>query len=346
MNFFGGQEDFWSRQFMGNTYLRLVASLGIIGGGSLLVYIIDRIILYRLQIWAKKTVTTIDDFVIDVVQKVGYPLMYFVVVFVAFKNLIFEENVHSVANKLALIIITVAVIKALTMLVDYLVTTYVSGKNADVTTAKSVRGLMILIKIIIWIIGIILMLDNMGYKVSTVVTGLGISGIAVALAAQAVLGDLFSYISILFDKPFQVGDTIMVDEHVGTVENIGIKTTRIRSLGGEEIIFSNSNLTGSRIRNLKRMEARRAVFSLGLTYDTKPDVLRAVPEIIRGIISPIKDARFDRAHFTSFGDSSLNFEVVYFITTPDYMRFMDIQQEINLKIAAELNLHIQQEPFW
>ena len=221
------------------------------------------------------------------------------------------------------------------MLVNYIVVDILAKKEADETRLKSIKGLMVLIKVIIWVIGIIMLLDNMGYKVSTVVTGLGIGGIAVALAAQAVLGDLFSYISIIFDRPFQLGDVIVSGDVTGTVENIGIKTTRIRSVWGEEIILSNSQLTGSKIQNLKRMENRRVLFALGVTYDTPVEVLKGIPESIKEIIDGVKETKFDRAHFRSFGDFSLNFEVVYTVLNPDYTRYMDIQQEINFKIAEK-----------
>jgi small-conductance mechanosensitive channel len=178
-------------------------------------------------------------------------------------------------------------------------------------------------------------MDNLGFEISAVIAGLGIGGIAVALAAQAVLGDLFSYFSILFDKPFELGDFVIVDGHMGTIEHIGIKTTRIRSLGGEQLIFSNTDLTGSRLRNYKRMEQRRIVFKLGVTYQTPIEKLKGIPSVIKNIITNIEETRFDRAHFSGFGDFSLDFEVVYHVLTGDYNRYMDTQQDINLQIAEE-----------
>jgi small-conductance mechanosensitive channel len=168
-----------------------------------------------------------------------------------------------------------------------------------------------------------------------VVAGLGIGGIAVALAAQAVLGDLFSYFSILMDRPFELGDFIIIDDYMGTIEHIGIKTTRIRSLGGEQLVFSNTDLTGSRIRNYKRMEQRRIVFRIGVVYQTPVEKLKEIPGIIKGIMDAIPEARTDRAHFASYGDSSLDFEIVYYVLTGDYNKYMDIQQEINLSLAEE-----------
>ncbi|MGL5514629.1 MAG: mechanosensitive ion channel family protein, partial [Sporomusa sp.] len=165
-----------------------------------------------------------------------------------------------------------------------------------------------------------------------VVAGLGIGGIAVALAAQKMLGDLFSYVALVFDRPFEIGDFIIIGDHAGTIEHIGIKTTRIRSLGGEQLIFANSDLTSSRIQNYKRMASRRVVFKFRVMYHTTSQQLKEIPDIVRQIIENIDDATLDRAHFTSFGDFSLDFEVVYYVTGNDYAKYMNIQQKINLDL--------------
>ncbi|MEE9594372.1 MAG: mechanosensitive ion channel family protein, partial [Candidatus Hydrothermarchaeales archaeon] len=191
------------------------------------------------------------------------------------------------------------------------------------------------IKVFIWGFGVIFLLDNLGFEISTVVAGLGIGGIAVALAAQAVLGDLFSYFAIMIDRPFEIGDFIIVGDYLGTVEHVGIKTTRIRSLGGEQLVFSNTDLTNSRVRNYKRMEKRRVLFTMGVTYQTSHEKLKEIPTVIRDIIENISDTVFDRAHFSSYGDFSLVFEVAYYVASGDYKKYMDIQQEINLKIKEE-----------
>jgi small-conductance mechanosensitive channel len=182
---------------------------------------------------------------------------------------------------------------------------------------------------VVWVVGVLFLLSNLGFNISTVVAGLGIGGIAVALAAQALLGDLFSYFVIVFDRPFELGDFLIFGDILGTVEKIGIKTTRLRSLGGEQIIISNSDLTNSRVRNYKRMERRRVVFKIGVVYGTAADLVREIPVIIREIIEGEPLAVFDRAHFAGYGDWSLNFEVVYYVGSPDYNVYMDIQQRIN-----------------
>ena len=161
--------------------------------------------------------------------------------------------------------------------------------------------------------------------------------IAVALAAQNILGDLFASLSIVLDKPFAVGDFLIIDNYMGSVEKVGLKTTRVRSLSGEQLIFSNNDLLGSRIRNFKRMYQRRVVFSFGVVYETPANQLEAIPSMVREIVQGQPQTRFDRAHFQKFGDYALIFEVVYHVDSPDYNLYMDIQQAINLAIYRGLD---------
>jgi len=198
-----------------------------------------------------------------------------------------------------------------------------------VTTLSSVGFVL---RILVWVMVLLIALDNLGVNVNALVASLGIGGIAVALAAQNILGDLFASFSIVFDKPFVIGDFIVVDTFMGTVEHVGLKTTRIRSLSGELLIFSNTDLLKSRIRNFKQMQERRAVFTIGVTYETPPEKLKVIPEMLRGIVMAHESVRFDRAHFKAYGPFSLDFEVVYWIHSPDYTFYMDIQQAINLDI--------------
>ena len=184
-----------------------------------------------------------------------------------------------------------------------------------------------------------LLLDNLGFDISAVVASLGIGGVAIALASQGILQDLFSYFSILLDRPFELGDFIIVGDYLGTVEYVGIKTTRLRSISGEEIVIANTDLTGSRIRNFKRMRQRRIVFKFGVVYETSADLLAKIPVIIKEIINHTEHATFDRAHFSGYGEYSLDFEVVYFINTSDYNVYMNAQQQINLAVKAKFARH-------
>jgi small-conductance mechanosensitive channel len=189
-----------------------------------------------------------------------------------------------------------------------------------------------LASVVIWAFVLLLILDNLGVNITALVAGLGIGGVAVALALQNVLGDLFASLSIALDRPFVVGDFLAVDSYLGSVEYIGIKTTRLRSLDGEQIILSNGDLLKSRVRNFGRMSERRVQFATRIGYETPVEIVERLPSVIREIIEAEKPTRFDRSHFLRHGDSALEFETVYYVLTADYNQFMDIQQSINLKL--------------
>lgn len=190
-------------------------------------------------------------------------------------------------------------------------------------------------RVLIWAFVALLTLENLGVDVTALVAGLGIGGIAVALAVQNILGDLFASLSITFDKPFVVGDFLIVGDFLGTVEYIGIKSTRLRSLSGEQIIMPNADLLGSRVRNYGRMMERRVVFQTRVTYDTPVEQLERIPKLIREIIESQESTRFDRSHLAIHSPGSIDYETVYYVLSPDYNRYMDIQQNINLRIHRE-----------
>ncbi|MDX1498952.1 MAG: mechanosensitive ion channel family protein [Woeseiaceae bacterium] len=190
-------------------------------------------------------------------------------------------------------------------------------------------------RVTIWSIVLLAILDNLGVNITTMIAGLGVGGIAVALAAQNILGDLFASLSIVLDKPFVVGDFLIIGEFLGSVEKVGIKTTRLRSLSGEQLVFSNNDLLGSRIRNYGRMFERRIVFSIGVTYQTPVEKVRKIPDMLKKAVEEQDQVRFDRAHFQKYGDFALIFEVVYYVLVADYAKYMDIQQAINLKIYED-----------
>ncbi len=219
-------------------------------------------------------------------------------------------------------------------LIYYFVSRYAERAMArDAAAATTAKALGVVLRLILWALILLLALDNMGIDVTALVAGLGIGGVAIALAVQNILGDLFSSFSIVLDKPFLVGDFIIVDDLMGTVEHVGLKTTRLRSLSGEQLIFSNSDLLRARIRNYKRMYERRVVFSFGVVYQTPHEKLSVIPGIVKEVITSQERTRFDRAHFLKFGNFSLDFEVVYYILSPDYNVYMDIQQAINLALC-------------
>ncbi|HSC06195.1 MAG TPA: mechanosensitive ion channel family protein [Steroidobacteraceae bacterium] len=206
---------------------------------------------------------------------------------------------------------------------------------SDRALASSLGIIGLVARTLIWALILLLTLDNLGVDITALVAGLGIGGIAVALAVQNILGDLFASLSITLDRPFVVGDFLIVGDFLGTVEYIGIKSTRLRSLSGEQIIMSNADLLGSRVRNFGRMAERRVVFTLNVTYETPADALERIPCVIRQIIEAQEGTRFDRSHFASYGVHSLVFETVYYVLSADYNRYMNIQQTINLRIFRE-----------
>ncbi len=329
-------QDFLQQTFLQNRILDYLISFGVFLLSILAIGIFRRIVLRRLKAWAEKTATTLDDFLIGIAQKSLVPLLYFGAFYLSVQNLALNPTLEKAIDVIGVVLLTVFGIRFLLATLEHLIRDVWLKRKYDVTREKSVRGMLPAIKVIIWGVGIVFLLDNLGFKISAVIAGLGIGGIAVALAAQAILGDLFSYFSIMIDRPFEVGDFIIDREYLGTIEYIGIKTTRVRSLGGEQVIISNSDLTSSRVRNYKRMAKRRVVFKLGFTYQTSLQQLQEIPVVIRNIIKDINDTTFDRAHFASYGDFSLIFEVVYYVDGGDYNKYMDIQQEINFRIKEEL----------
>jgi small-conductance mechanosensitive channel len=217
------------------------------------------------------------------------------------------------------------------ILIDYVVKK--RTKEEDEAGAKAAINLLNLIaKIVLWSFGLLFILSNAGINVTSLIAGLGIGGIAVAFALQNVLNDLFSSFAIYFDKPFVPGDFIIVGDKMGVVQKTGIKTTRIKALQGEEIVISNNELTSSKIQNFKKMEERRVLFNIGVTYDTPTEKLKRIPEMIKGIIEEEKLARFDRAHFNKFADSALSFEAVYYVESSDYAEYMDTNERIHFKL--------------
>jgi len=271
--------------------------------GILAIVIFKAIILRRIKAFTKKTKTDIDEFLVGLFEKMALPLLYYSAFYLSSRYLTVSPGIDKTIKICGIIFVTVQGIRSLSAIVVYTVEKYwIKQGKLNGATNQNFKTLLTVLKIILWGVGIVFLLDNLGFKISAVLAGLGIGGIAVALAAQTILGDLFSYFAIFFDKPFEVGDFIVIEDFLGTIEHIGIKSTRIRSLGGEQIVFPNSDLTGSRLRNYKRMTKRRVVFKIGVTYQTQAKQLKEIPTIIKNVIGNINDTVFDRAHFFSYGD--------------------------------------------
>ena len=324
---------FLEKTILENRVLDYMVAAGTMAGGILVVWIVKSILLIRIRKWTASLQAGWIRFLLRSVERFAVPVLYFGIFYLAARSL----TLHPTVSKALFVGMAMAVtffgIRFLTDSVHYALFDVVLPKNKeDPGLENRFRALMPAISVAVWVLGVVFLLDNLGFEVSAVVAGLGIGGVAVALAASAVLGDLFAYFAIMFDRPFVLGDFIIVGDFLGSVEHIGIKTTRLRSLGGEQLVFSNKDLTDSRLRNYKRMEQRRVLFKLGVTYGTPTEKLKAAPGMIKAIIEKHPGTRFDRAHFSAYGDFNLLIEVVYYVLSSDYNVYMDTQQAINFAI--------------
>ena len=322
--------DFLNLIFWNNTVLDYILFFGMLALGAALILLIGRIALKRIAAYHENTQSPYALLLLSGVKQYLLPIAYFTLFYACTRILTLHEKIHAIVRGLSVLFAIVMGAMFLASLVTVFFTKLGKGKEGSASLA--IKWLIRLSKIVIWTIALILFLDNIGVKINSLVTGIGIGGVALAFAAQSALTDIFCFFSIFFDKPFEIGDFIIAGEHMGTVEHIGVKTTRLRAIGGEQLIVSNADLTGSRIRNYKTMQQRRVSFTLAVTYDTPSEKLRAIPPMIQTIVEETEDASFSRAHFASFGTYSLNFEVVYFALSADYDRYMEINQQINLAI--------------
>lgn len=327
-----------NQTFVGNSIQDFLICFGIILLLVVIIRIFKFVVLKRLEKIAEKSKTKVDDILILSVEKYILPLFYFLVIYLGISYLKIHPNVKRIIDSTIIVITTYFAIRFFASLIRFTIRHYWEKREYQGETTASLKGLSNFISFLIWILGAIFILDNLGFKISTIITGLGIGGIAIALAAQAVLGDFFSYFVILFDKPFLIGDFIIVDNKMGVIERIGLKTTRLKSLTGEQIVFPNSDLTKARIHNYKKMERRRVVFKIGVVYETSFENLKVIPQIIKNIIENTVNTTFDRSNFQSYGDFSLNFETVYYVENPDYNLYMNIQERIYLKLYEEFML--------
>lgn len=298
-----------------------------------LLRVVQHVVGKRLTKLAAQTATKWDDIFVSLIARTKLSFLTVVSIYIASHFFQLSSRVETaLSNLLIIVFIIQAGIWGIAFIVGVMGTyreKALINNRAEVTTINLI-GLVA--KLALWSLVILLVLDNLGVNVTALVAGLGIGGVAVALALQNILGDLFASLSITIDKPFIIGDFLIIGEHMGSVENVGLKTTRVRSLSGEQLVFSNSDLLNSRIRNYGRMFERRVVFSIGVTYETPREKLKRIPEIIRKAVEAQEKTRFDRSHFMKYGDYALTFETVYYVLSPDYNIYMDIQQAVYFAI--------------
>jgi len=313
----------------------IVVSIMIFAISVILGWIVYRIFERYFTKWAKKTKTNLDD---EILANIKKPIYFLVLLIGAYYGLEFLSILEPYSTEVAFIFSIVEILLIafiITRVVNVVITWYGEKRAKKQMSEHILFVLKKIINAVVYLFTFLVILAVLKIDLSGIVVGLGVGGIAIAFALQNVLSDAFSAFSIYFDKPFEIGDYIVVGDHSGTVKKIGIKSTRVQLLQGEELVLSNSVLTTSSVRNFKKMRKRRISFSFGVTYATPTNKLKKIPDIIRDIIDGDKLEyvdKLDRVHFTEFGDFSLNFDIIYYLKTKDYVKYKDTQQEINFAI--------------
>ncbi len=297
-----------------------------------------RVVLRRMRPAVLHTNTFFDDAAVVVAQKTAPPIIVLLAAYAGSLALSFPSEAKALARAGAIILMLIQAGLWGRALIQRWVERYSEQHSeTDAAAVGTARLIGILAQMVLFVVLVLLILDNIpGVEITPLVAGLGIGGVAVALAVQNILGDIFASLSIALDKPFVVGDFIIVGEEMGTVRQIGLKTTRVESLSGEQLVFANGDLLQSRIRNFKHMQQRRIVFTFRVPFGTPPEQLRAIPGLVQAIIEPIEQTRFDRAHLLRFDDLGLVYEVVYYVLASDYKLYADIQQRINFALIDAL----------
>jgi small-conductance mechanosensitive channel len=296
--------------------------------------LVRRLLLVRLGRVAERTANRVDDVLVELVRRTHHLTLAVIALVIGARTLGLTPGVDAICRGALIVVLAVQAATWGRTVIAAVISTRIRNGATQGHRDEMTSGLIALAASgVLYLTLALLTLDNLGVNITTLIAGLGIGGIAIALAVQSILGDLFASLSIMLDRPFEVGDFIVVGDLMGSVEHVGLKTTRVRSLSGEELVFPNGDLLASRIRNFKRMSERRVLFTIGVSLDTPPDDLARIPGILAEIASAEEGVRLDRAHFKSCDETALTFEVVYYVTDPDYNRYMDIQQRINLALV-------------
>lgn len=325
--------DLLNTDLLGNSVRTWLISAALLFAVAAAFATVRRFLTGRAADLSRRTETSLDDALAAAAAATKSALLLLVAVFMASRPLSLPERVSAWLGSLA---IAAALIQIGFWSVAWLDVLMLSWKRQkwgdDPQSSSTFKFVHYAVNVGVWSVILLLLLENLGVDISALVAGLGVGGIAVALALQSILGDLFASLSILLDKPFVIGDYLAVDDLSGTVQTIGLNTTRLTSITGEQLVFSNKDLVQSRIRNYGRMEERRVLFRIGVVYGTPPEVLQKIPQMIQTAVEGQEQTRFDRSHFKEFGDSALTFETVYHMTVPDYQAYMDVQQQVNLAV--------------
>ncbi|MCA9299145.1 MAG: mechanosensitive ion channel family protein [Phycisphaerales bacterium] len=329
--------DLLANELFGNPISTWLIALGVTLASWIVLRVVMRVVVSRLERLTRATTARWDDVVAFALKQTKGVVLLALSAAAGSRTVELSGDASSAIASVAFIAALVQVgVWATAAIVRWIEIQREERAAEDGAAVMTMSIVGVTARILIWAVVVLLALDNVGIDVTALVAGLGVGGIAVALAAQNILGDLFASLSIALDRPFVIKDFLVIGEFKGTVEEIGLKTTRLRSLSGEQLVFSNADLLNSRIKNFGRMFERRVAFSVGVTYQTPRSQLEAIPGLIREAIEEHGDkVRFDRSHFQAFGDSAILFETVYFVLTADYLAYMDIQQRINLRLHEE-----------
>lgn len=288
---------------------------------------------YLQKLTEHQAAASVWDILLKVIGRTSWLFIFILALFIGSLVVELPETARRVLDSITIISLLIQAGLWASLALQQSIDQYREHKiSEDPASVTTLNVLSFIGKVMLWAVVLLLVLDNLGINITALVAGLGVGGIAIALAVQTILGDLLSSLSIVLDKPFVIGDFLAVGDLLGSVEHVGLKTTRLRSLSGEQLVFSNSDLLNSRIRNYGRMYERRVLFSIGVTYQTPREKLIKIPEIIREAVTGQEKTRFDRSNFKEYGNFSLNFESVYYVLGPDYNEYMNIQESINLHI--------------
>lgn len=329
--------DLLQYEFLGNTAEQYLIAAAAFFAAFTVLKLFKLEILRRLRQLAKKTENDFDDLVSEILYSIGSPFYLLLSAGIALQFIQEPSVVKTVGYWTAFGVVVYSVVRALSSIIDYFFESAVKKRlqEGERLDPSVVRLLGKALKGVMWIMAILLVAQNLGFNVTALIAGLGIGGIAIAFALQGVLSDVFASFSIYFDRPFQTGDFIIIGEEMGTVKHIGIKSTRIATLQGEELVMSNKELTEARVHNHRKMERRRVGFQFGVTYETPSAKLKRIPQMVKDIVGAIEAAEIDRVHLKEFGDFSLNFDVIYYVNVSDYTVYMDTQEVINLALIEK-----------
>ena len=328
-------DEFFEQVYGGNTVKAYLIAIGAILLTWVVLRLVRKYVVQLLKNLTSRTSSQFDDLLINVTEKFVIPYLYLAINYGIIHQLNLSVQATRILEVAMLFITTWFAVRLINFCMQHAVHAYFRRRDEPLEREKQLNGILMVAKAIVWIFGIVLLIDNLGYNVTTIIAGLGVGGIAIALAAQNILSDLFSYLVIFFDKPFEIGDFIVTNGHSGSVEKMGIKTSHIRSPDGQQLVMPNAELVKSVIHNYKRQKRRRIVFRIGVVYSTPAEKIRQIPDWIRELVQKESKATFDRTHLVAFGASSLDIEIVYFLESPDYMLYMDTHHRICLHIIEK-----------